>query len=279
MTTGRRHSQEETPGGSKNRTMSGHGYIGEKSAEEPDPRRMRHCGRTKLRNDKSSSDGLNGSIRLSKDDLNTVGATLGDPVKVYIESGDKYVYYERSTYSDRPGIGLPKERRKHLGLNQDNREVEVWIDEPDEPEPDEDSLVDSPKQASLTDKEPEEQPYVYIPDVNSLRYHHVTSGDADKTECGISFENQEHRRFKKPSDAFDECSDCFIRSSEDMTNEQLIRWFGEQAGFDHNSGTPTYMSQEQMKQLRDYVLELQERVELANKEDMEADLSDASALS
>ena len=64
-----------------------------------------------------------------------------------------------------------------------------------------------------------------------------------------------------------------------MTNEQLIRWFGEQAGFDHNSGTPTYMSQEQMKQLRDYVLELQERVELANKEDMEADLSDASALS
>jgi hypothetical protein len=258
--------------------MSSYGYIAEKSADEPDPAYMRHCRRTELRDDKSSSDGLNGSIRLSEDDLNAVGAAPGDRVKVYIESGDRYVHYERSTYSDRPGIGLPKKQREQLGLDKNNREVEVWIDEPDESEPDEGSSDDSRKQVSLTGEEPEEPPYVFIPDDSPFRYHHVKPGDADETECGISFDNQEHRRFKDPSDALDECSDCFIRSSEDMTNEQLIRWFGDQAGFDHDHGTPTYMSQKQMKALRDYVIELQEQAESANDEDAEASLSHTSAL-
>lgn len=262
----------------KNRAMSSYGYIAEKSAEEPDPAYMRHCRRTELRDDKSSSDGLNGSIRLSEDDLNAVGATPGNRVKVYIESGDRYVHYERSTYSDRPGIGIPKERREQLGLDKSNREVEVWIDEPNEPEPDEEASDDSSKQVSLTGEDADQAPYVLIPDDSPFRYHHVKSGEADETECGIPFDHKEHRRFKDPSDALDECSDCFIRSSDDMTNEQLIRWFGEQAGFDHDHGTPTYMSQKQMKELRDYVLELQEQAEATNDENTEASLSDTQTV-
>jgi hypothetical protein len=258
--------------------MLSYGNIDEKGADEPNPAYMRHCKRTELRDDKTSSDGLNGSIGLTETDLNAVGATPGDRVKVYVESGDRYVHYERSTYSDRPGIGLHKEEREALRLNQDNREVEIWIDEPDEPEPNSDSETESGQQVSLTGDDAKEPPYVLVPEDSPFRYHHVKSDDSDETECGISFGDREHRRFQNPADALDQCTECFIRSSEDMTNEQLIRWFGEQAGFDHDHGTPTYMSQKQMVALRDYVLELQEKVESLSDDDTDASLARTSAL-
>jgi hypothetical protein len=259
--------------------MISYGHIDEKGADEPSPAYMRHCRRTKLRNDNSSSDGLNGSIRLSEDDLKAVGVSPGDRVKVYIESDDKYVHYERRTYSDRPGVGLPKKHRSQLGLDKNNREVEVWIGKPDVAEANEDSSENPREQVSPTSEDSEEPPYVLIPGDSPFRYHHAKPNGVDETECGISFDDREHRRFEDPSDALDECTDCFIRSSDDMTNQQLIRWFGEQAGFDHDHGTPTYMSQEQMKVLRDYVLELQEQAESGEDEDTEATLSQASTLS
>lgn len=254
--------------------MIDYGHIDEKGADGPNPAYMRHCKRTELRDDKTSSDGLNGSISLSEDDLNAVGASPGDRVKVYVESDDNYVHYERRTYSDRPGVGIYKKERERLGLSKDNREIEVWIDEAEEPEPE----SNSGQQASLTDDDPDSPPYVLIPEDSPFRYHNVKSEDPDETACGISFAEQEHRRFKNPADALDQCSDCFIRSSEDMTNEQLIRWFGEQAGFDHSRGTPTYMSKEQMTALRDYVLELQEQAETGNGEDVSVDLSPDSTV-
>ncbi|WP_276275756.1 hypothetical protein [Haloarcula regularis] len=239
--------------------MISYGNI-EEGADEPDPAYMHHCREFELRNDNTAGDGLNGSIRLEKKDLKAVGAKPGDPVKVYAEADGRWILYERDTYTDRAGVGMPKGHREKLGLNSSNRTVELWLDEA-ESEPDETSDEDEKtgKQVSLTGEETKEREYVLIPNDSPIKYHHVSSKDS-KTECGIDFGEQEHRRFSDPGDALDQCSDCAIRSSDDMTNKELVNWLGEQAGFEAKEGTPAYLSKGQLVALRDYVLELQEEL-------------------
>lgn len=242
-------------------TMVRYGYINEKGAGEPDPAYMHPCTTFELRNDKTAGDGLNGSIRLDESDLDAVGADKGDPVKVYAEANDRWLEYERETYSDRAGVGMPKGHREKLGLDSDNRTVEIWLDEADSPQPDtesEDAETSEGTQVSLTGEDANQQEYVLIMDESPITYHNVSSSEKQKTECGLDFDEREHRRFTDPGDALDHCSDCAIRSSDDMTNKELVEWLGNQAGFDSSEGTPAYMSKEQLVALRDYILELQD---------------------
>lgn len=235
-----------------------YGDIENKSADDPDPAYLHHCKRFDLRNDKTASDGLNGSIILDENDLNAVGVGQGEHVKVYAEANGRWVMYERKTYSDRPGVGMPKNHREKLGLDTENRTIEVWLDQPENPEPDTDDADDSGgTQVSLTGEDADEQEFVQIADENPFTYHHVRTSGEHITECGIGFEEMEHRRFTDPGDALDQCSDCAVRSSDNMTNKQLVEWLGKQAGFEANDGTPAYLSKKQLIALRDYVLELQ----------------------
>lgn len=252
--------QQDSPDGSLVEAMISYGNLSEKGADEPDPAYMHHCSEFELRNDKTAGDGLNGSIRLDKNDLKTVGAEPGDPVIVYAEANGRWILYERKTYTDRAGVGMPKDQREKLGLDSNNRTVELWLDEA-ESEPDDTSDEDEKagKQVSLTGEETKEQEYVLIPDDSPIEYHHVSSSEDTETECGISFRGREYRRFSDPGDALDQCNDCAIRSSDDMTNKELVEWLGEQAGFEADEGTPSYLSKEQLVALRDYVLELQEK--------------------
>ncbi|MFC7134723.1 MULTISPECIES: hypothetical protein [Salinibaculum] len=239
--------------------MISYGNIDEKGADEPDPAYMHHCREFELRNDNTAGDGLNGSIRLDENDLKAVGAEPGDPVRVYAEADGRWILYERDTYTDRAGIGMPKGHREKLGLDSNNRTVELWLDEAkSEPDDTSDEDENTGKQVSLTGEEAKEREYVLIPDDSPIKYHHVSSSEDNKTECGISFRGREYRRFSDPGDALDQCSDCAIRSSDDMTNKELVEWLGEQAGFEANEGTPAYLSKGQLVALRDYVLELQE---------------------
>lgn len=240
--------------------MINYGNTDEKGADEPDPAYMHHCTEFELRNDSTAGDGLNGSIRLEENDLKAVGAEKGDPVRVYAEANGCWILYERDTYTDRAGVGMPKKNREKLGLGPENRKVEIWIEEAENPEPDSESNSDehAGKQVSLTGEETDKQEYVLIPDDSPIKYHHVSQSDDEETECGIHFGGQEHRRFSDPGDALDQCSDCAIRSSDDMTNKELVEWLGEQAGFEAEEGTPAYLSKGQLVSLRDYILELQE---------------------
>lgn len=241
--------------------MISYGDIDEKGADEPDPAYMHHCSKYRLRNNKSANDGLNNSIRLDEKDLSAVGVNKGDPVRVYAEANGRWVLYERETYNDRPGVGLPSKHREELGLDQENRTVEIWLDEPEKAEPEPESQVNEGTdgtQVSLTGEEADEQEYVMIPGDSPFLYHHISSSDDNETKCGLNFEDQEHHRFTDPGDALDQCSDCAIRSSEEMTNKELVEWLGEQAGFEAEGGTPAYLSKGQLVALRDYILDLQE---------------------
>jgi hypothetical protein len=243
------------------------GYIDEKGAEDPDPVDMVPAGEYRLRNDKTASDGLNGSILVNEGSLKAVGASAGDPVRVYAEANARWILYERDTYSDRSGIGMPKDHRAELGLDSNNRTVRLWLSEaetsPDSgaEEPDERMQVD------LTGDEATEQEYVALLNDEQFRYHYVTAPGEMTTECGIDFEEEPAKRFTDPGDAFEECSDCAIRSSDEMTNKELVEWLGEQAGFDVNDGgAPAYLSKHQLVALRDLVLELQDQAAEEQKE-------------
>lgn len=238
--------------------MISYGNIDEKDAGELDPAYMHHCKEFDFRNDSTAGDGLNGSISLSERDLNAIGAEPGDTVKVYAEANGRYIVYERKTYSDRAGVGMPKSHREKLHLDSENRTAKIWLDEAEETDSTSDENGDG-TQVSLTGEEPKKEQYVLIPANSPVKYHHVSSSDDSETECGINFEEQDHRRFSDPGDALDQCSDCAIRSSDDMTNKELVEWLGEQAGFDADDGTtPAYLSKGQLVALRDYVLDLQE---------------------
>jgi hypothetical protein len=254
--------QQDAPDGSLVEAMISYGYIEEKGADDPDPRNMFPCtrdGPIRLRDDKTAGDGLNGSIPLNESDLSGVKAEKGDPIKIYAEANGRWILYERDTYSDRAGVGMPKGHREKLDLDSENRTIELWIDEADETSeksgPTESENSD--KQVSLTGTQVDKQEYVQIPEEDPLTYHHVSSSDDGTTECGISFGEQANR-FTDPGDALNQCSDCAIRSSDDMTNKELVEWLGEQAGFEADNGTPAYLSKGQLVALRDYILDLQD---------------------
>lgn len=104
-----------------------YGYLDQKGAGRPDPAYMHHCKTFELRKDRTAGDGLNGSIPLDEKDLDVVGAGRGDRVQVYAEANDNWVAYERSTYTSKPGVGMPMRIRQKLELDSDNRTVEIWI--------------------------------------------------------------------------------------------------------------------------------------------------------
>lgn len=272
------------PGSNRNRPMAplieamiSYGYIDEKGADEPDPAYMHHCKEFELRNDNTAGDGLNGSLRLDESDLKAVNADKGDHVTVYAEANGRWLLYERKSYSDRAGVGMPKSHREKLELDSENRTVELWLDEAENPKPDtvSESEENTGKQVSLTGEEANKQDYVLIPDDSPVKFHHVSSSSDEETECGINFENREHRQFSDPGDALDQCNDCAVRSSDDMTNKELVEWLGDQAGFEAKTGTPAYLDKQQLVALRDYVLDLQE--DQQNKSDGEASDAGLSA--
>jgi hypothetical protein len=259
--------QQESPDGSLDEAMISYGNIDKKGADEPDPADLYPGGEFELRNDSSASDGLNGSIQLDDGVLSAVGADKGDPVRVYAEANGRWILYERDTYSDRAGVGMPKSHREKLKLHEDNRAVQLWLDEADKSTDESETEETAGTAESSTNRESNQQEYVLIPENSPVTYHHVSSSNDYGTECGLSFGEKEYRKFTDPGNALDQCSDCAVRSSNDMTNKELVKWIGEQAGFEADDGTPAYLSKDQLVAIRDYILDLQEDQENESKVD------------
>ncbi|MDB9249604.1 hypothetical protein PN419_11430 [Halorubrum ezzemoulense] len=264
--------QQDSPGGSPIEAMISYGHIDEKGADEPDPAYLYHGGEFELRNDKTAGDGLNGSISLSETDLEAIGADPGDKIRVYAEANGRWILYERDSYSDRAGVGIPKGHREKLNLGSDSRRIEIWLDEA-ETDSDTTASESAATQVSLTGEKTEQRQHVLIPANSAITYHNVSSSDDTTTECGIDFQGETYRLFSDPGDALDQCTDCAVRSSDDMTNKELVEWLGEQAGFEAEDGTPAYLSKEQLVALRDYVLDLEEQVADSDEEGTDASMS------
>jgi len=226
---------------------------------------MWHCQHSPytLRRDNSVSDGLNGNLELKDHDFTAADVEPGDTIHVLAERADdssQTVEYTTDIYNDGRGFNLPIKHRRTLNLEYEDA-VYYWIERVETPEDDgedrssKDAAGETPEQRTLSGEPVMEEPYVLIKD-GSLVYHHLKDG-REQTRCGIALgDDDEYQTFSDPGDVpLDECADCIIRDSKNMTNEQLARWIGDELGFEIGGGPPSYFSKDQLVKLRDFILE------------------------
>lgn len=238
--------------------MARSGKIENKAADDPDPAYMHHCGEKELRRDSTAPDRINSSVGLSERDLDAVGVDHGDNVRAYIEANGFWVEDERTVYSDRAGIGLPRSLREDLHLEPQDT-IEVWIEAVPEPE-DPDSETDSAGSSST--RATDGDPYVWIHDNGSTIYHEVRVGDQE-TVCGIDYSDRDHTRLSDPGDVLDECSDCARMPSADVSNRELVEWIGDstRADFEVDDDAPSYLNKRQLLAIRDYIFKLEDKLD------------------
>lgn len=234
-----------------------------------------------LRRDKSVSDGLNGNLRLKERDFAAAGIEAGDTIHVLVERADEEdgptVEYTTDVYEDGRGFNLPIKYRRQFDLEHGDA-VRFWIERVDTAESGEktekDEKDDLQKQRTLSGEPVMEEPYVLIEGSN-LIYHHLEEG-GNRTRCGIELDSEVgYQTFSDPGDVpLDECADCMIRDSENMTNEELARWIAGELGFDIGGGPPSYFNKSQLATFRDFILEAKEAMN--RLEELEGDTDDTS---
>lgn len=253
--------------------MFENGKIAEKDSDDPDPKYLTHFGELGLRSDSTTADEINSSLRVDEEKLGSVIDRPGDPVLHYIEANGKWVAYNRETYTDRAGIGLPKKAREALELDPEDT-VEVWLDEWEEPEKgrsdDQGEGRSEPRQQALSDRQIAEDEYVWILENKpGTTYHHIRHDDGAVTVCGINFGDKEYRTLSDPGDALDECEECDLRSAGDMTNRELVEWLANESRGDFDvggDGAPAYLSKTQLMALRHYIIDLETELNELKKE-------------
>ena len=162
---------------------------------------------------------------------------------------------------------MRKDERERLGLDVDNNSIKYWIKntsgngaETDNAALNRSNNADTGRkiqQEPLIEDKNTDQQYVWFKDANSATYHHIGDREESTTVCGINFRNKSNRIFTDPGDVLDECKNCAIRTSDEMTNGELARWIGNHADFDTDGGPPGYFNKSQLLSLRDYIVELQ----------------------
>lgn len=227
---------------------------------------MHYAGRHQMRPEQSKdvSDNINGTVNLSESDIHAINAKENSKIRVLAEAGDESVVIERTIHSNGRSFTIPLSARKQLGLTPGS-EVELWVDLVEREPEEETKEVSTPETKSKAEME---QLSVWF--VGDEFYHYVENEDAEETKCGISLDSREYRGpTEDPGEFLTVCSDCAVRSSRAMSNDEIVDWLAEHAGFERTGGPPSYLNKDQLVALRDYILELQDQA--PGDEDEEAD--------
>lgn len=218
------------------------------------------CGTYTMRpssDDRTVGDGINGTITLQKSWLDTINVDPKDHIWFHAEANAKEIDTILQVHASGRSVTLPREDRQQLNLEPDD-EVNFWITKASEEQIPQDQKQDVRK--TFSEDEDEMEKRVIIFGDEQFTYHYAES--EDETNCGIPLDQREFRDgFEDPPDFFDLCADCAVLSSEEMTNEQIIEWLSQEAGFQKSGGTPSYLNHDQLVALRDSWLEMQERIE------------------
>ncbi len=223
---------------------------------------MWYCGSAKIRSDPNNqTDGLSGSLPLTEEDLQATGASGEDKVKLVVKKDGRYVETERAIHADGRSITLPTQKRRKLDLELED-EVEYWIDLVEEQEGGKERTGSENNQQTLTgevvDENVDTKLAAKFPGQDT--YHYIGSQDAEETVCGITLDGRDYRTGQEPSGGLLElCRNCAVRSAGDMSNEEIVDWLSSVAGFEKTEGPPSYLNKNQLLQLRDYILELQDK--------------------
>jgi len=213
-----------------------------------------YCGEYTLRAEKGGkdvSDGINGTMTLRDDDMKAVGAKPGSRIRLRVKHEDKTAETERQIHASGRTVTFPLNERQKLGLEPGDS-VEYWIKHVEPPG----------EQTALSEDEEEDSQEDYIAVIaGEFTYHYVSSKTPQQTLCGRSLEDREFRVGGDPGDVFEECEECAVIRSDSVSNEQLVKWLGKQAGFEPSDGNPAYFNKEQLLALRDHILELRQKAE------------------
>lgn len=237
--------------------MSTNDPRSQKSTEPPSKDEMVYCGEYTLNEaTKDVEDGVDGTLTIKDAERAAAGAQPGDRIWVRVESDGKGAYARRKLHSTGRSFTLPLETRKQVGLRPGDT-IKYWIDLASANR--EQQTIDN----SESDNAAGSDPYVVDPNESGLTYHVVSEDDRDETVCGIRLDDRDVNRFSDPGDVLEICPDCNVRTSEDMSNREIVDWLaGTIADFpEPTEPNPSYLTKEQLAALRDHLLELHEEVD------------------
>jgi len=249
-----------------------YGKIDKKDEDDPDPAYLTPCGEIQLRRDSTSSDGINSSIRLEKKHLNAEGVKENEPVRVYVEAHGRWAEYERDTYSDRPGVGLPQEARENLNLSPGDT-IDVWIGKVEDHDQEQLNTADDTTAKKSRNESGGKRKYIWLFDEGPV-YHHIRLNNK-QTACGVDFselkKKEDYKLLSDPGDVLEECQECQLRATGDMTNRELVQWIGDEnrADFDVGTDAPAYLSKSQLTKIRDYIIDLEMDLKESRKDEGE----------
>lgn len=204
-------------------------------------------------------DGINGTINFKEPQLKTIGAGAGDYIWLKAEANGKSIDTLLQIHANGRSTTVPSDDRAKLNL-EPNDEIRCWIATADDEDIPEDESRQVQKTLTGDDAEMDRRIVVFRDD--PFTYHYL-GDDAEETNCGLSLEDRQHRTGDDPADILDLCSDCAVRSSAEMTNEEIIDWLSaeERANFEKTGGPPGYLNKEQLVALRDAWLKMEDRVD------------------
>lgn len=228
------------------------------------------CGSYEMREsseDRTVSDSINGTVSLREAWVESVDAGPNDHIWLHAEANGESIDVIRQIHANGTSVSLPLEKRQELNLEPGD-DVHIWIAGVDE-----ETIPEEVKGSvgKTETEEPDMDRRVIVFADEQFTYHYVE--DDGETNCGISLDDKEYREGSdEMPDFFDQCSDCVIRSSEEMTNEDIINWFSQEAGFEKSGGAPSYMTHEQLVAIRDGWLDMKDQIE--ELEDRTAELEE-----
>lgn len=223
--------------------------------KEPKKEDMWPCGPHEMKPEESKevSDGLNGTLYLGERQLKAIKAKPGSTVRILAEANGRQVETKRTVHQSGNSVTLPASERRKLDLSVSD-EVDVWVELIERESEDKGQ---SRGKSRTSDDDMDDQLYVWF--IGDEVFHRVESGDADETACSLELSEREHKITEDPGGFLDLCKDCAVRSSSEMTNEEIVDWLADEAEFEKSGGPPSYFNKGQLVALRDAFIELQDQ--------------------
>jgi hypothetical protein len=230
--------------------------VGDNGTEAPSKEDMIPCGTEEITGSDAvkANDGLRGQLNLQKKKVSATNTKPKEDILVRVKNleNDREIAFKTMLHSSGRSITLDSNKRSKLGLTKGDK-VKFWIAGV------EDDEKDVTRNKSLLDtEESDDDDDEYLLLESDPRTYHIKGDEDGKTVCNTEYDLEKDEDFSNPGDVpLQLCDECSIRSSKNLSNEKLVRWLGERAGFEPRDNNPAYLTNAQLTKLRDYILEME----------------------
>ena len=210
-----------------------------------------------MRESGSTSDGVNGTIVTGTEMRKQAGVAPGEEVEIHVQHGGDAETTVREFHETGNTITVPLDVRQALSLSAGD-EIEFWIRGHDGDET-QTELREPGSHSQPADGADENSLYYLVTDTDPMRYHLATSATPDETACGMRLDGGEFRvDDEEPSgELLDKCLDCLLESDRAVRKDELVRWLGQEVGFEPEGGSSANLNKSQVRETVEYIRSLQ----------------------